>query len=253
MAASQNPIQGSLFGSNEHSNIHEKEEINNSKKSNQNLSNQQLKDDALLRPRLKKTSKNLNKIIKENNIDFTVLNGENSADDGKGITNLIAEEFFQEGVDVITSGNHIWDKKETTDYIEKENSDSISDLNIDNIDEEDDVNTSENLPDIVEDNDDSQMQALKTDEPSVRRLSLFDNISVNSSEKSFDETEKTEPVISENLDEIETNDSVEIISPSEQVEPEFNASNDDDLDEEYNQETEEELLDIPTFLRRQAN
>ena len=64
--------------------------------------------------------KNLNKIIKENNIDFTVINGENSADDGKGITNLIAEEFFQEGVDVITSGNHIWDKKETTDYIEKE-------------------------------------------------------------------------------------------------------------------------------------
>ena len=64
--------------------------------------------------------KNLNKIIKENNINFTVLNGENSADDGKGITNLIAEEFFQEGVDVITSGNHIWDKKETTDFIEKE-------------------------------------------------------------------------------------------------------------------------------------
>ena len=63
--------------------------------------------------------KNLNKIIKENNINFTVLNGENSADDGKGITNLIAEEFFQEGVDVITSGNHIWDKKETTDFIEK--------------------------------------------------------------------------------------------------------------------------------------
>ena len=39
---------------------------------------------------------------------------------------------------------------------------------------------------------------------------------------------------------------------SENTEPEFNAST-DELDEEFNQENEEELLDIPTFLRRQAN
>ena len=38
----------------------------------------------------------------------------------------------------------------------------------------------------------------------------------------------------------------------EGIEHEFNASS-DELDEEFNQETEEELLDIPTFLRRQAN
>ena len=63
----------------------------------------------------------LPKIITENKIDFVIVNGENAADDGRGITNLIAEEFFLKGVDVITSGNHIWDKKETTDYIEKEN------------------------------------------------------------------------------------------------------------------------------------
>ena len=63
----------------------------------------------------------LPKIITENKIDFVIVNGENAAEDGKGITKLIAEEFFSEGVDVITSGNHIWDKKETTDYIDKEN------------------------------------------------------------------------------------------------------------------------------------
>jgi len=63
---------------------------------------------------------NLNKIIVENEIDFTIINGENAADDGRGITKLIAEEFFSSGVDVITSGNHIWDKKETIDYINKE-------------------------------------------------------------------------------------------------------------------------------------
>ena len=63
---------------------------------------------------------NLPKIIKEKKIDFTVVNGENSADDGRGITKNIAEIFFKSGVDVITSGNHIWDKKETIEFISKE-------------------------------------------------------------------------------------------------------------------------------------
>jgi metallophosphoesterase (TIGR00282 family) len=65
--------------------------------------------------------KKLNKIINDNEIGFTVINGENAADDGKGITKSIAEEFFSQGVDVITSGNHIWDKKETVDLIKHEN------------------------------------------------------------------------------------------------------------------------------------
>ena len=64
--------------------------------------------------------KNLKKIIKDNEIKFSVINGENAADDGKGITNEIAIELFSQGVDVITSGNHIWDKEETLKYIEKE-------------------------------------------------------------------------------------------------------------------------------------
>ena len=63
----------------------------------------------------------LPKIISENEIEFVIVNGENAADDGRGITKKIAEDFFSIGVDVITSGNHIWDKKETTDYIDKEN------------------------------------------------------------------------------------------------------------------------------------
>ena len=69
----------------------------------------------------KAIKKNLSKIIDDNKIDFTIINGENSADTGKGITKSIAEEFFLLGVDVITSGNHIWDQKETVDYINKEN------------------------------------------------------------------------------------------------------------------------------------
>ena len=64
--------------------------------------------------------KNFSKIVEENKIDFSIINGENAADDGKGITKEIAEEVFSLGVDVITSGNHIWDKAEIISYLEKE-------------------------------------------------------------------------------------------------------------------------------------
>ena len=63
---------------------------------------------------------NLKKIIEKNNIDFSIINGENAADDGKGITKEIADDLFSFGIDVITSGNHIWDKEETSKFIEKE-------------------------------------------------------------------------------------------------------------------------------------
>ena len=63
----------------------------------------------------------LPQLIKKNDLDFVIVNGENAADDGRGITKEIANEFFKNGVDVITSGNHIWDKQETIQYIEKEN------------------------------------------------------------------------------------------------------------------------------------
>ena len=57
-----------------------------------------------------------NQIIK-NNIEFVIANGENAAEEGVGITKIISEEFFNSGVDVITTGNHVWDQKETADYI----------------------------------------------------------------------------------------------------------------------------------------
>ena len=70
--------------------------------------------------RKKCCKKILPNFIQENKINFSVINGENAADDGKGITKEIADDFFSQGVDVITSGNHIWDKDETTNYIENE-------------------------------------------------------------------------------------------------------------------------------------
>ena len=81
---------------------------------------------------------------------------------------------------------------------------------------------------------------------------MFDNISTNEPEKSLDQEVKTEPVISENNLVEESAENLNKDESNENIEPEFNAST-DELNEEFNQETEEELLDIPTFLRRQAN
>src|SRR5207302_2028355 len=61
----------------------------------------------------------LQEIIATEKIQLTVANAENSAG-GYGITPLIAQELFSIGVDVLTSGNHIWDKKEIFDYLPRE-------------------------------------------------------------------------------------------------------------------------------------
>ncbi len=63
MAASQNPIQGSLFSEIEDSDINEAEKLNSSETSNGSLSHQQLQEDASLRPRIKHTAKDPNQII----------------------------------------------------------------------------------------------------------------------------------------------------------------------------------------------
>ena len=60
---------------------------------------------------------NLPKIIKDKSIDFVVANGENAAKEGVGITENITNELIKSGIDVITSGNHVWDQKETYDFI----------------------------------------------------------------------------------------------------------------------------------------
>jgi metallophosphoesterase (TIGR00282 family) len=51
------------------------------------------------------------------NLDFVVVNGENAAG-GFGITGKICSEFYEVGVDAITTGNHAWDQKETQGYID---------------------------------------------------------------------------------------------------------------------------------------
>jgi len=50
-------------------------------------------------------------LVKRHGVDLVIVNGENAAD-GFGMTPDIANHFFKSGVDVITSGNHIWQKRE---------------------------------------------------------------------------------------------------------------------------------------------
>ena len=64
---------------------------------------------------------NLLNQIKKNNIDFVIVNGENAAEEGVGLTKEICQDFFNCGVNVITTGNHVWDQKDIMDFIDKEN------------------------------------------------------------------------------------------------------------------------------------
>lgn len=52
-------------------------------------------------------------------LDFVIANGENAAG-GAGITPKVAEELFAAGVDVLTSGDHLWDQKEVTELLGRE-------------------------------------------------------------------------------------------------------------------------------------
>ena len=64
---------------------------------------------------------NLSIQIKQKKIDFVIVNGENADETGVGLTKEICEKFFNCGVNVITSGNHVWDQKDIMKYIDNEN------------------------------------------------------------------------------------------------------------------------------------
>ena len=62
---------------------------------------------------------NLQILKQQHQPDLTIVNCENAAA-GFGVTPKIAQQFFELGCDVLTSGNHIWDRKEIIEYIEAE-------------------------------------------------------------------------------------------------------------------------------------
>ncbi len=57
----------------------------------------------------------LPELVRQHAIDLVIANGENAAA-GFGITPALAEELFELGIDVMTTGNHVWDKRELIEY-----------------------------------------------------------------------------------------------------------------------------------------
>ena len=58
-------------------------------------------------------------VVSQRQIDLVIANGENSAS-GFGITPRIADELLKDGIDVLTGGNHSWDRKEILEYLPHE-------------------------------------------------------------------------------------------------------------------------------------
>ena len=75
--------------------------------------------DIVGEPGRKALTAGIPKIIERLKVDFIIANAENAAG-GFGITKAVGEELFSLGINVLTSGNHIWDKKEAVSYISGE-------------------------------------------------------------------------------------------------------------------------------------
>ena len=73
--------------------------------------------DIVGRTGLKTLKEVLPKVVKENNIDFIIVNGENAAD-GMGITEKMYKDILSLGVNVVTMGNHTWGKKDIFKFID---------------------------------------------------------------------------------------------------------------------------------------
>ena len=130
--------------------------------------------------------------------------------------------------------------------------DEQSILNKDTSSEDSDEETIENHKiedEIIENNEDS-IESNEEAKTSVRRLSLFDTLDNNEKKDVPESIEKMEPIIEENsADSVEKSEKNNDLNEKKEFSPE-----DSIIEEEFNQDPEdEELLDIPTFLRRQAN
>ncbi|MDC3184179.1 cell division protein FtsZ [Pelagibacteraceae bacterium] len=163
-----------------------------------------------------------------------ILNNQNSENidlDEQANINQIETESLEENTD-----DKVFEQNEVSEAADQIQTDNIS---------EEVSNSSSNIE--------------KPNETSVRRLSLFDTLSTeNKSEDISSSNEvlgKTEPVFASSeeneLEDKNSNNNNSSIDEKEEFSAEETESS--EIDNEFNQETEEELLDIPTFLRRQAN
>ena len=166
------------------------------------------------------------------------------SDEGKSFDeiNLTNQESIEEKIlsETIQEESIILDEKLDTSNQSIENSNENLSKSIDN-NEDNDLITDNFKEDVLEEKTEEIIET----KPSVRKLSLFDTLENSENQISADseiEIQKSEPTFHEKVPENIEETTIEEFSAEET-----------NTDEEFNQEVEEELLDIPTFLRRQAN
>ncbi len=206
-------------------------------------------------------------IEKSDSLSESTILEENASQDGSIRYEEINETANEQILNNQNSDNIHVDEQSNIDQLEISSSEE-------NIDDKAFVQnkTSETLDQIETDNIDniseevlsSSLDIDRPNEASVRRLSLFDTLSTESKSQDIasenDILTKNEPIFASSEEKIEENESNEDNNSEENnlgivEKEEFSAeeSESSEIDNEFNQETEEELLDIPTFLRRQAN
>jgi hypothetical protein len=75
--------------------------------------------DVIGKPGRQAVSRELHRLVDQYRLDLVIANGENAAG-GFGITEETAKDLFKSGINFLTSGNHIWDKKDSLEFITRE-------------------------------------------------------------------------------------------------------------------------------------
>ena len=190
--------------------------------------------------------------IENSSNDHVSINKEHETieDPANHYNDKIAEENSEEIIEENTMHNTNYEEESPANI--EENNTHAFDLEANKIVEDDNANFQNNLDSISEENELNSVSKNEDEgekaESSVRRLSLFDTLEDESrlkeENKNDDLNHKSEPVLEENniQFDMDSNEDLENTGKPE-------------VDEEFNQdkENDEDLLDIPTFLRRQAN
>ncbi len=208
-----------------------------------NINNEIYKKDNV-----EKTEENISLISADRNIEkkFELETNDSTT------TNVLDNQAFESDEEEITFKDTLSNDKDLSSEVTEDHHNEVQEA--DEI-----INEEENLDDLSSENIQNSIDNNNTlAETSVRRLSLFDTLSTESSnsdeEQNTTSLNKSEPILNTTED-LKEDSEISNDQLAENSEEEFNSeeTNNDELDEEFNQETEEELLDIPTFLRRQAN
>ncbi len=171
---------------------------------------------------------------------------------GETISNVESESLSNNQINI--SENHENSTEEIIDQTDEIDQNNV----VSSFENENEEVLDETSQEITDENLDKSETVSDT---TVRRLSLFDTLSSEVAEKPISNepnvtsSEKSEPILNSvdesNIDEENLAENDSSASTEDEFNPEENNSS--EIEEEFNQETEEELLDIPTFLRRQAN